>query len=286
MISPVARWHRGLQPLFYVPVGLQPLRHTATRLPAPCRRKNDPEDGLTKRFKSCTITPLQPHGRALKAGGVEFEFAEYLKGETHYIVVTIKKKSLLAHGVLKENLPQAELLSRANLDEAALLRLGRVVATALELPAHTEYCEHHPCKLFNFSTRARSLAGFRVLGVEGGGANAGQVKSADLEAQELLSLAETAWHVRCSADAHAAVDARTVEIAEAEAAAREVTAVLQAAVAAGEEMEVLEQRTLEVNLVNLQACEPTPVHTLTSYMHAHAHVRVHVHVHVHVHMYM
>ena len=46
------------------------------------------------RTYSFTVRPIDPVGKAFK-GGIGFEFAEYLKGETHYIVVTIKKKSLL-----------------------------------------------------------------------------------------------------------------------------------------------------------------------------------------------
>ena len=65
-----------------------------------------------------------------KAAGVEFEFAEYLKGETHYIVVTIKKKSLLAHGVLKEDLPQAELTLSPTLTLALTLTLTQAGARA------------------------------------------------------------------------------------------------------------------------------------------------------------
>ena len=204
--------------------------------------KNDKNDPVTKKFKSFTVTPFKPQGKALKAAGVDFEFAEYLKGETHYIVVTIKKRSLLEHGVLKQDLPQGEILSRANLDEAALLKLGRLIATALELPASTEFCEYHPAKLFDFSTRARCLAGFRVLGVEGGGANVGKVKSADLEAQELLSRAETAWHKRSVEEAQAAVEARVREIGEAEQAAAEVAKQLET------ETDEIEQRQLEAQL--------------------------------------
>ena len=189
-------------------------------------------------LRSFTVRPFDPVGQALTEAGIKFEFAEYLKGETHYIVVTIKKRSLLEHGVLKQDLPQGEILSRANLDEAALLKLGRLIATALELPASTEFCDYHPAKLFDFSTRARCLAGFRVLGVEGGGANVGKVKSADLEAQELLSRAETAWHKRSVEEAQAAVEARVREIGEAEQMAAEVAKQLQT------ETDEIEQRQL------------------------------------------
>ena len=42
-------------------------------------------------MRSFTVQPFDPVGKQLTAAGIGFEFAEYLKGETHYIVVTIKK---------------------------------------------------------------------------------------------------------------------------------------------------------------------------------------------------
>ena len=60
----------------------------------------DPAEPRTRdpHMRSFTVTPLDPVGKALLGAGVAFEFAEYLKGETHYIVVTIKKAALLAAG--------------------------------------------------------------------------------------------------------------------------------------------------------------------------------------------
>ena len=64
----------------------------------------DPKEPKTKdpNMRSFTVRPIDPVGKAFKEAGIGFEFAEYLKGETHYIVVTIKKKSLLEHGVLRQ----------------------------------------------------------------------------------------------------------------------------------------------------------------------------------------
>jgi hypothetical protein len=62
----------------------------------------DPAEPRTKdpNMRSTTIGPFDAVGRRLKEAGVAFEFAEYLKGETHYVVVTIKKSCLLEHGLL------------------------------------------------------------------------------------------------------------------------------------------------------------------------------------------
>ena len=64
----------------------------------------DPAEPRTKdpHMRSFTITPIDAVGKALIGAGVPFEFAEYLKGETHYIVITIKKSALLAAGALKQ----------------------------------------------------------------------------------------------------------------------------------------------------------------------------------------
>ena len=138
----------------------------------------DPAEARTKdpHMRSFTVTPIDAVGKALIAAGVPFEFAEYLKGETHYIVVTIKKTALLRAGALKQDLGgSTNLLTASNLDEPALLRLSRTIATTLGLPESTAFCGFHAAKLFDFSSRARCLSAFRTLGVRGGGAVAGAV---------------------------------------------------------------------------------------------------------------
>ena len=137
----------------------------------------DPKEPRTKdpNMRSFCITPLDAVGRALRSADVQFEGGEYLKGETHYIVLTIKKASLLSHGVLKADVPSAALLTAANLDEPQLMKLARLIATTVGLPETTVFASFHPAKLFDFSTRARCLCGFRVLAVRSGGATGGEV---------------------------------------------------------------------------------------------------------------
>lgn len=64
------------------------------------------------------------------------------------------------------------------------------------LPATTRFCAFHPVKLFDFSTRARCLTPFRVLGLSGPGAAQPQNSPLcmDLEAVPALSAAQLAWH--------------------------------------------------------------------------------------------
>ena len=125
-------------------------------------------------------------GRSLQAANIAFEFGEYLQGETHYIVLSVKKATLLAHGVLREDLAGAGLLTNTNLDEVALMALARAVASTLGLPAETSFATFHPAKLFDYSSRARCLAGFRVLAVRSGGATIGEPMSMDLECHPYL----------------------------------------------------------------------------------------------------
>ena len=120
--------------------------------------------------------------------------------------------ALLSHGVLKEDLSGSALLTKANLDEENLLKLSRkvravcgpsleaacgscaptaaiAIGTARQvcnivgLPESTQFTGFHPAKLFDFSTRARCLAGFRLLGVRSGGAT---VRAAGFERSSAL----------------------------------------------------------------------------------------------------
>ena len=72
----------------------------------------DPKEPKTKdpNMRSFTVRPIDPVGKAFKEAGIGFEFAEYLKGETHYIAACVKKVALFACGVLREDLPAAQLL--------------------------------------------------------------------------------------------------------------------------------------------------------------------------------
>jgi len=180
----------------------------------------DPLEPKTKdpNMRSFTVKPFDPVGKLLTQAGVGFEFAEYLKGETHYIVVTIKKATLLKKKALREDKPGSELLTRVNLDEAALMVLSREIATIIGLPETTAFCDFHGAKLFDFSTRARCAAPFRVLGVMPGGAQQGTPIAADLEAHPYLSREETKFFERqlsASIDAVKKCDTEVKELEEA-----------------------------------------------------------------------
>ena len=140
----------------------------------------DAKDAAERQLRDRVVRPNDDgeHKRIvddLKKAGVDFEFIEYLKGETHYIVVTITKASLLGLGALRADLPRERLLERSNVDEEKLLGAARTVATIFGLPAESSFCDFHPVKLFDFSSRAKALCGYKVLGVCTGGSQQGQV---------------------------------------------------------------------------------------------------------------
>jgi hypothetical protein len=111
-------------------------------------------------------TGVAPQLVQLAQAGLECENLEYLKGETHYIAATMRKKTLLTEGVLKADAVGPALLHASNVDIEQLLRLGRNLATFVGIPDSAPFADFHPVKLFDFSSRARCIAPFRVLGVD------------------------------------------------------------------------------------------------------------------------
>ncbi|XP_062860321.1 protein-methionine sulfoxide oxidase mical3a isoform X18 [Trichomycterus rosablanca] len=64
-----------------------------------------------------------------EATGIDLENIVYYKDDTHYFVMTAKKQSLLEKGVIKHDYMDTEmLLSRSNVDQAALLSYAREAA--------------------------------------------------------------------------------------------------------------------------------------------------------------
>ena len=190
----------------------------------------DPSDESTKKKDSFHEGGLGPTVGALASEGILVENLEYLRGETHYIAVTVKKVSLLGHGVLLKDrsaLDGAPLLGRDNVNDAALLKLARTIVTHVGLPESTAFAPVHPAKLFDFSTRARCLCPFKILGVKQGveqGAEQGaeaaaseRVVAFDLAAQPFLASTESAHLQRAVDEATKDVEARRSELGTLEA---------------------------------------------------------------------
>lgn len=210
----------------------------------------DPKDKLTKDtvLRSFTARPFDPAGKRLTAANIKFEFAEYLKGETHYIVVTIKKASLLEHNALRQDLPASDLLTKQNLDVEALMVLARKIATCIGLPEHTQFCDFHPAKLFDFSTRARCLAGFRVLAVQ----RDGTVTGSGLETHPYLREAETKYCERAAVQAEEEVTKRKKEMVELRKSIEAVEAAIAKGGCLGDMNEAQTQEFLKAQLEGQQ----------------------------------
>ena len=184
----------------------------------------DPADERTRKKESFHESfHLGPTVGALASVGLQCENLEYLRGETHYIAVTVKKASLLLHRVLLHDRSALEgppLLARENVSDAALLVVARTIASHVGLPETTPFCAHHPAKLFDFSTRARALAPFKVLAVQrdvagaagAAGAAAERVVALDLAAQPYLAEAETAHLARIALETQRELEARRAEL--------------------------------------------------------------------------
>ena len=122
----------------------RPCRNSYTLVTPHCAILVRPDATPRARRSSFTISPMDAVGRRLVAAGLAFEFGEYLKGETHYIVLTVKKAALLSHGVLRADLSGGDLLTRQNVDEPRLMALARKCATLVGLPETTAFWSVRP----------------------------------------------------------------------------------------------------------------------------------------------
>ncbi|XP_072109379.1 F-actin-monooxygenase mical1-like isoform X1 [Mobula birostris] len=98
-----------------------------------------------------------------KETGIDLENIVYYKDDTHYFVMTARKKSLLKYGVIHEDKQDADsLLSADNVDSDSLLRYARDAAnfsTKHQLP-NLEFATNHQGKpdvaMFDFTCMYRS----------------------------------------------------------------------------------------------------------------------------------
>lgn len=102
--------------------------------------------------------------------GVELENIVYYKGETHYFVMTAKKKSLLNKGVIKQDSKDVfKLLSSSNISHQALLQYAKEAAdfsTKYQLPHH-EFALNHQGKedvaMFDFTSIHQAESSSKIL---------------------------------------------------------------------------------------------------------------------------
>jgi hypothetical protein len=87
--------------------------------------------------------------------GVELENLEYMRGAgTHFIGATTKTAVLHRLGVLRARLPTTRAsLAPDNVDDDALRRLARAMATAVGVPSTSPLCAQHGAQLFDYSCK-------------------------------------------------------------------------------------------------------------------------------------
>jgi hypothetical protein len=127
------------------------------------------ENVVEKRLKSFVITRFSPNWQEMELGklnslGIACENIEYLKGSTHYIVVTIDKKSLLNFGVLiRDAESSANLLVPENINLEKLFEMGRLIAEICQIPKDAKFFSHNPVQIFDFSSRSRCYHPVKML---------------------------------------------------------------------------------------------------------------------------
>lgn len=101
----------------------------------------------------------------LDDAGYRLENMEYMQGtDTHFIVATVKKNSLLDTGVLHNDASTApELLSHENVDLDRLYTFGRQLASSVGLSDDVPFADSHPVQIFDFSSKGRCTTYLRRL---------------------------------------------------------------------------------------------------------------------------
>jgi len=96
--------------------------------------------------------------------GVEVENIEYMRFSTHFLVVTVKRDSLLKSGVLLETKDSVrESLQSENVNLERLREFARLLATAAGVPASSPFAAAHAVNIFDFSCKGRLLSACTAL---------------------------------------------------------------------------------------------------------------------------
>ncbi|KAJ3172726.1 hypothetical protein HDU88_006056 [Geranomyces variabilis] len=101
----------------------------------------------------------------LDRAGIQVENIEYMRGlRTHFLVVTVKRASLLAAKVLRQNVGAIrDTLAASNVDIAELRNFARCIASSAGVPEEAPFCDRHGVQLFDFSSKGMVMQSMRVL---------------------------------------------------------------------------------------------------------------------------
>ena len=90
----------------------------------------------------------------LRKRGIDLENIVYYRGETHYFVLTPKRKNLLEQKVLKQNFKSTEeILAKNNINKQQLELFVTKIIQFFGIP---QYSPLSKIKLFDFSLRKRA----------------------------------------------------------------------------------------------------------------------------------
>ena len=105
--------------------------------------------------------------------GIDLENLEYMRGSgTHFIAATTKTAVLHKLGVVRARLGSTrETLAPANVDQDALRRLARTIASAVGIPESSPLCAQHGAQLFDYSCKGVCVEPMRWLDSTTTGAN-------------------------------------------------------------------------------------------------------------------
>ncbi|KAJ3167271.1 hypothetical protein HDU87_001699 [Geranomyces variabilis] len=101
----------------------------------------------------------------LDRAGIQVENIEYMRGlRTHFLVVTVKRASLLAAKVLCENVGAIrDTLAASNVDIGELRSFARSIASSAGVPEDAPFCDRHGVQIFDFSSKGMVMQSMKVL---------------------------------------------------------------------------------------------------------------------------
>jgi len=125
------------------------------------QNKGTPEESHLKEFGLLAVYNQSFFTELITKYKIELENLVYYRGETHYFVMTVKRKSLLERGICKKDAQHVpELLNKDNVDRSKLEALVRDIADYVQLPASSAFCQDphggNDVSIFDFSQKKQA----------------------------------------------------------------------------------------------------------------------------------
>eukprot|EP00924_Labyrinthula_sp_SR-Ha-C_P001372 maker-scaffold_44-snap-gene-1.100-mRNA-1 protein AED:0.07 eAED:0.07 QI:0/0/0/1/1/1/2/0/596 len=115
---------------------------------------------IEKKLREFNVSKINADWRSspLKALNefISCENMEYLRGSTHYIVITISLSSLVKNNIIT-SAHYSPVLDKSNVKTENLFKLARKISSAVGIPETCSFTKKNPVQLFDFSARARAV---------------------------------------------------------------------------------------------------------------------------------